>query len=204
MSNYNPYTASASAAITELTSDRAKQYYAIRAQQDTQMVIDATLTAGIAVYEAAVLAYQMGAFVRAWIEATEQAAIECTAIVPAISTEIALTQKPEILAVEESITYQLAPAAAALTVALVANTETWILSAIRDEVLKPWEAKATHQESAPLTKALVAQIEETNAAGKAKTAAKKRTPKANAKTATPAKRKSPTRVTVGNLTLSID
>ncbi len=198
MSNYNPYTASFRAIATELTSDRAKQFYAIRAQQDTQMVIDATLTAGIAVYEAAVLAYQMGAFVRAWMHAVEQSAIECMAIVPVAPAAVAIIEIPDDFIegeiVEESVVYQLAPAAPVSVAHAALRNEQFVLNAIRPAALKPWEAIA------PLTNALIAETKTT----KTKTTAKKRTPKANAKTATPAPRKSPTRATVGTLTLSID
>jgi hypothetical protein len=207
MSHYNPYTATLSAAYAELTSDGAKQYYALRARADTQMVIDATLAAGIAVYEAAVLAYQMGAFVRAWIEATEQAAstrslsaaegplsnhaIEITAIVPATSCAIAVC----------------APQAQI--------NEAWILAAIKNESLKPWDAIA------PLTYALIAEAEKkttktrkprsvSGAELKTETTAKK-APRARkpasatlSTSASPAPRKNPTRATVGGYSASID
>jgi hypothetical protein len=217
MSHYNPYTATISAAFTELTSDRAQQYYALRAQQDTQMVFDATLTAGIAIYEAAVLTYNFGAFVRAWLWATEQAAIECTAIVvsaPAtISVAAPQTLEDEIIEgeiIEEPTVYLLTAETIAVCAPQAQINEAWILAAIKNESLKPWEAIA------PLTHALIESIETDAAieakATKTKATAKKRTPKASAersrsasaKTATPAPRKSPTRATVGGYSASID
>jgi hypothetical protein len=197
MSNYNPYTASLSAIATELTSDRAKQYYANRAQQDTQMVVDAALTAGIAVYQAAVFTYQLGAFVRAWMDATEQAAIECTAIVHVAPAAIASAQTPDEIIegeiVEEPIVYQLAPAIAPN---LGKTVEQVVMAAICDDLVMG-VAYAEAQK-------FIAASAKTKTAAKTKTSAKKRAPKADPKTAMPAPRKNPTRATVGNLTLSID
>jgi hypothetical protein len=199
MKRYNPYTATISLAFTELTSDRAKQYYAIRAQQDTQIALDAALSAGIAVYEAAVFTYNLGAFVRAWMHATEQAAstplsnhaIECTAIVPVASASIAAEEIIDGEIVAESITYQLAPAA---PIQLFNNDRT-ILNAINTTV-----AALSRFNSIEKTDETIKAL----APAKTKTATKKRTPKASAKTATPAPRKSPTRATVGKYSACID
>jgi hypothetical protein len=89
--SYNPFMKAISAASAELSSNAAQTYYRRRAQSDSQAVIEATLTAGIAVYEAAVFTFNLGAFCRAWLYATEQAAIptpECTAIVVCASADL--------------------------------------------------------------------------------------------------------------------
>jgi hypothetical protein len=205
MSNYNPYTATLSAAFTELTSDRAKQYYALRAQQDTQMVLDAALSAGIAAYEAAIFTYNLGAFVRAWMHATEQnaqyAPVNCTVEAPeligddefwaAVDSAVEVldfienTHEAEIVA--EPVVHLLPPAAPIQ----LFNNDRAILNAIA----QPLMIAATQAEAAKYLKSV---------APKTKAATKKRTPKASAKTATPAPRKSPTRATVGKYSASID
>ena len=56
MSNYNPY----SEAFRALTSDRAIAFYSIRAQADTQMVLDSALTVGIGIYQLCSFVYALG------------------------------------------------------------------------------------------------------------------------------------------------
>lgn len=136
MKRFNPYKSAFSAAISELTSDRALNYYEIRAWQDAQAIVDAAVAAGTAAYQAAMMAYQMGAFCRAWLLATEQAAIEITAIVPGQSTaviaEIDIIDA-EIIEEPNYILMGSAPAPALMS-AIVAtrtrSTEQFVLSAI--------------------------------------------------------------------------
>ncbi len=63
---YNPYTAAATAAFSALTCDRAKSYYSLRAQQDTQSAIDAAVTVGAAIYQLSAAVYALGAMVGAF------------------------------------------------------------------------------------------------------------------------------------------
>jgi hypothetical protein len=207
MSHYNPYTATISAAFTELTSDRAQQYYALRAQQDTQMVLDAALSAGIAAYEAAVFTYNLGAFVRAWMHSIEQnaqyAPVECVvdpepqigddefwaAVDSAVEALEFVENTFEAELVTEPVVYLLPPAAPIQ----LFNNDRSILNAI----VEPLVIAATQAEAAKYLKSVAPKA-------KSKTATKKRTPKASAKTATPAPRKSPTRATVGAYSACID
>ncbi len=190
MSHYNPYTASFRAVATELTSAKAKQYYSIRAQQDTQMAVDAALSAGIAVYEAAVFTYNLCAFVRAWMHSVEQSAIKSAAIVPVAPAAVELTETPDEI-VEEPVIRLLAPA---VVPNLGKSVESVVMSAIAETLV----IAATQAEAAKYLQSVAP------AKAKAKAPAKKWTPKANAKTATPAPRKSPTSVRAGKLVLSID
>lgn len=146
MKRYNPYKSAFSAAISELTSDRALNYYEIRAWQDAQAIVDAAVAAGTVAYQAAMMAYQMGAFCRAWLLATEQAAIEITAIVPGQSTAVIASEieiiDAEIIDAEiiEESNYILMGSAPtpALMSAIVAtrtrSTEQFVLSAIAPSV----------------------------------------------------------------------
>lgn len=56
MTNYNPY----SKAFQALTSDRAIAFYFVRAQADTQMVVDSALTVGIGIYHLCSFVYALG------------------------------------------------------------------------------------------------------------------------------------------------
>jgi hypothetical protein len=208
MSNYNPYTASASA----LVNKDAQRYYATRAQQDLGLIV-------FCVGHAAVFTYSFGAFVRAWLYATEQTAVrseytpvDCTVVKSksldldeefwtAVDCVVEILDFPENPTIDVAIVAEpeirlLVPA----TPIQLINNDRWILNAIAPTV-------------AALS--LVNSINKTMKAlapAKTKTATKKRTAKAcaersrsaNAKTATPAPRKSPTRATVGKYSACID
>lgn len=64
MTRYNPFIQALIAAWAVLISDEAKSYYHVRAQQDTQAVADAAVTAFALFYQAAVMAFQMGQMAR--------------------------------------------------------------------------------------------------------------------------------------------
>ncbi|HEY9825224.1 MAG TPA: hypothetical protein V6D19_07235, partial [Stenomitos sp.] len=78
MSNYNPYISALKTAAAELTSDEAKAYYSLRAQQDIQ-------TAFVLIVQLGCFAYALGQQCRGWLDSLEQSAaveLECSAIVP--------------------------------------------------------------------------------------------------------------------------
>jgi hypothetical protein len=68
MSNYNPFKSALSAAVSELSSPKAKTYYVHRAQQDVFAVI--ALVVGMSCF-----AYEMGSQLRAWTDKLEAGAI---------------------------------------------------------------------------------------------------------------------------------
>jgi hypothetical protein len=83
MSNYSPFCS----AVAQLHTPEAIAYYKLRSAQDAQATLIATVKVGAALYEAAVMAYNLGAFVRALYESLKPAP-EVTAIVVAQSTAI--------------------------------------------------------------------------------------------------------------------
>ena len=68
---YNPFRASAAAAFAELSSEQAKRFYFLKAQEDIQTVLDASVTVFTWVYQLAELTYLMGTQCRAWCDALE-------------------------------------------------------------------------------------------------------------------------------------
>lgn len=83
MTSYSPFKA----AVAQLHTPEAIAYYKLRSEQDAQAVAIATVKVGAALYEAAVMAYNLGAFVRALYESTKPVP-EVAAIVVAQSTAI--------------------------------------------------------------------------------------------------------------------
>jgi hypothetical protein len=83
MSSYSPFKA----AIAQLHTPEAIAYYKLRSEQNAQATLIATVKIGVAFYEAAVMAYNLGVFVRALYESTKPAP-EVTAIVVAQSAAI--------------------------------------------------------------------------------------------------------------------
>jgi hypothetical protein len=77
--SYNPFSTAISSAIAELTSDDAKLYYSLRAQQDIQTVL-------VGFIQLCVMAYELGQAAREWVDAYNASAIptveEATLIEP--------------------------------------------------------------------------------------------------------------------------
>ena len=67
MSNYSPFKA----AIAQLHTPEAIAYYKLRAEQDVQSVAVVTVKIGVAFYQAAVMTYGLGIFIRALYESTK-------------------------------------------------------------------------------------------------------------------------------------
>jgi hypothetical protein len=61
MNSYNPFASAFAAAMTELTSDNAKRYYLVRAQQDLQ-------TSFVLILQFACIAYALGQQCRQWMD----------------------------------------------------------------------------------------------------------------------------------------
>jgi hypothetical protein len=68
---YSPYRSAWAAVALEFSSPEAKAYFNFRAQQDSQMVLVALMKSACYTYEAAILAYQLGQFCRAWYESIQ-------------------------------------------------------------------------------------------------------------------------------------
>jgi hypothetical protein len=83
MSNYSPFKA----AIAQLHTPEAIAYYKLCSEQDAQAVAIATVKIGAALYEAAVMAYNLGVFVQALYESSKPAP-EVTALAIAQTTAI--------------------------------------------------------------------------------------------------------------------
>lgn len=155
MSNYNPYVSAFSAATAELTSPAAVAYYTRRAQSDSQAVLIATVQAGVALYEAAVMAYQFDLFIRALYESTkpqpEVAAIVLAqpAAITVFDVDYDFDLDYEIL--EESPVLLLSAAPEVAIASTTAHNQAWIASNITP--LAPAKAlpsaKATPKANAP-------------------------------------------------------
>lgn len=127
---YNPFISAAKAAIAALTTDEAKAYYSVRAQQDTQAVADAALSIGIGLYQVCLAFYTLGA-------------IAGEAHYNAVTRTV--TVEPETKLIEGTKAIAIAPASIALPVAPIA-TDAAIITAhgvtfapeiIEAEVIEP-------------------------------------------------------------------
>jgi hypothetical protein len=66
---YNPFTTAAQAAFAELKSDRALEYYSLRAQADSQTVLDGAVWTIARFALTCQWVYRLGVQARAWVEA---------------------------------------------------------------------------------------------------------------------------------------
>lgn len=82
MNAYNPFRAAAEAAFAEITSEQAKQFYALKAQKDFQNALDGAITVCAWAYQLAQMTYMMGVQCRAWCDELEREARTCDRIPP--------------------------------------------------------------------------------------------------------------------------
>lgn len=126
MSNYSPFKA----AIAALHTPEAIAYYKLRSEQDVQSVVIATVKIGAALYETAVMAYNLGVFVRALYEASKPA-LEVTAIVLAQPAAIVTTDEVIDVEIVESAPILFLSAAPQVTVTSgAAINQAWITANI--------------------------------------------------------------------------
>lgn len=178
MSNYSPFKA----AIAQLHTPEAIAYYKLRSEQDAQAVAVATVKIGAALYEAAVMAYSLGVFVRALYESTKPAP-EVTAIVVAQSTA---------MAVDEVIDAEVVEAVPVLFLSAAPQVSI----APRTVINQAW-ISANITPLAPVKALPAAKAKKAPTVSKAKKAPK-------AKSSGIAGRKAPTSVRVGAATATID
>lgn len=82
---YNPFRAAAEAAFSEITSEQAKQFYALKAQKDFQNALDGAITVCAWAYQLAQMAYMMGAQCREWCEDLHVRTGECDRATPLLT-----------------------------------------------------------------------------------------------------------------------
>ncbi len=68
---YNPFRAAAEAAFSELSSEQAQQFYALKAQKDFQNALDGAVTVCAWAFQLAQMSYMMGVQCRAWCDELE-------------------------------------------------------------------------------------------------------------------------------------
>jgi hypothetical protein len=68
---YNPFRAAAETAFSEITSEQAKQFYALKAQKDFQNALDGAVTVCAWAFELAQMTYMMGIQCRQWCDELE-------------------------------------------------------------------------------------------------------------------------------------
>jgi hypothetical protein len=68
---YNPFRAAAEAAFSELSSEQAQQFYALKAQKDFQNALDGAVTVCAWAFELAQITYMMGIQCRQWCDELE-------------------------------------------------------------------------------------------------------------------------------------
>jgi hypothetical protein len=182
MSNYSPFKA----AVAQLHTPEAIAYYKLRSAQDAQTTLVATVKIGAALYEAAVMAYNLGAFVRALYESTKPAA-EVTAIVVAQSAAIDVYES-----IDEVIDAEIVEAAPVLFLSAAPQVNI----APRAAISQAWIA-ANITSLAPVKALPAAKTKKAPTVSKAKKAPK-------AKSSGIAGRKAPTSVRVGAAIATID
>lgn len=75
---YNPFISATKAAFDAITCDEAKDFYRLKAQADTQAVIDTTLDVGIGLYQLCSFVYALGAATGEWVADTIEASQDAT------------------------------------------------------------------------------------------------------------------------------
>ena len=65
---YNPFRAAAEAAFSEITSEQAQQFYALKAQKDFQNALDGAITVCAWAFQLAQMTYMMGIQCRQWCD----------------------------------------------------------------------------------------------------------------------------------------
>lgn len=106
MKRYNPYKSAFSAAISELSSERAINYYQVRAWQDAQTLVDLPYNFAVGLYTAAYLAYQMGGVFRDFIASVQPELVaqpECMAIAVAPRTEMVAPDSSDVDVIDAEI-----------------------------------------------------------------------------------------------------
>jgi hypothetical protein len=83
---YNPFRAAAQVAFSELSSDQAQHFYSLKAQEDIQSVLDASVTVCAWVFQIAELTYAMGAQCRVWCDDLEINAQATALALPILAT----------------------------------------------------------------------------------------------------------------------
>ena len=71
ISTYNPFRAAAEAAFSEITSEQAQQFYALKAQKDFQNALDGAITVCAWAFQLAQMTYMMGVQCRQWCDELE-------------------------------------------------------------------------------------------------------------------------------------
>jgi hypothetical protein len=131
--NYNPFTTAATAAWAELTSDRAWSYYKLRAQADSQTVLDGAVWTIARFALTCQWVYGLGVQARTWVDArntpTEASVLAITpSPLPSLedywAMEFQVESQPEIIDAEivEEI-YLPTPAIASLPAAIASHPD---------------------------------------------------------------------------------